>query len=113
MAEHKVKETMSYDPEEFLALHKGDITIKELAEHLTDCVALYGEEATIHWHQEWDNSQIEVSWERDETKQERKLREREEAVKEQRAQVAREKQRAKELKLLHDLKEKYEKTGTD
>ena len=111
MSEHMVTETMSYDVDEFLALNKGDITIRELAEHMTDSVELYGESATIHFHQDYDFSSIEVSWERPETPTERKLREKEEAIKEEKAKVAREKQRVKELKLLHDLKKKYEEAS--
>ena len=105
---HKVTESMSYDVDEFLTLDKGDITMRELAEHMSDCVDLYGPEAVVHFHDEFDYSTIEISWMRDETSTERKLREKEEAVKEKKAAVAREKKEAKERKLLQDLKDKYE-----
>ena len=107
-SEHKVQETIAYDPEEFLNLHNRDLSLRELANHLNESCKLYDEDATIHWHQESYYSVIEVSWYRPETDTERELREKTEKklAEEQKRKHAKklEEMRAK----LAELEAKYE-----
>ena len=107
-SEHKVQETIAYDPEEFLKLDSGDLSLRELADHLNESCKLYDEDATIHWHQESYYSVIEVSWYRPETDTERELREDKEKklaeMQKRRQAKLEEMERAK----LAELKAKYE-----
>ena len=107
-SEYKVQETIAYDPDEFLKLDSGDLSLRELADHLNNSCKLYDEDATVHWYQDWDHAVIKVSWYRPETDMERKLRE----YKEKKLSEVQKRKQAKleemERAKLAELKAKYE-----